>query len=295
MVTGWFEIAAKLTEAEKVNPRNEQGETWLSVFSKETKNNQNMLRRMQRSKDFIDNNFEGDDLRKLARMPMSYIDILSRAHYVDKDASIALSKELLKTDNLLNYRSLLKKYEKIKSSDINIINSRTPHKSSVFYFKRKCFEMALNGGMDNIYSHLLPYRRSLKFRIWKGGHDFVSPHMTCRLDADEASKGKGIGELYSIDAFECFTQYDDEPSDIPRDRILSAITEATFFTRLWIMLPIEGGDRYERMMHKLGPTNVGVVRVDLDSSICHCTLSPKQAPMPDRRHMWSDHELRYIA
>jgi hypothetical protein len=295
MVTGWFEIATQLTEAESTHPQNEEGQTWLSVFAKDTKNNPNMLRRMQRAKDFINKNFNKKDIESLSRLPLSYVDVLSRAYSIDRYAAIELAKLILYSGEAVTYRSLLARYEKIRQNDSKVRNASVPHKSGVFFFKKRCFEIAKNGGMNKIYNEILSYRGGLRFRIWKGGHAFVSPYMTCRLDADEASQLRDSGDIYYIDAFDCFTQYKGESSDIARDRILKAASEATFFTRLWIMLPAEQDDIYERLLGKLGPNNLGIIRIDVDLEICRCTLVPKQAPMPDRRSLWNNGELKYTA
>ena len=286
----WFKLAARLSEAETDGVRNDEGQTWVSIVSQETKNNQNMLRRMQKARSFVMHNFDASDGEKLSQMPLSYVDILSRAHVVKRDAAIVLAKELISDQGRFTYRSLLERFNSIRNDNISILTDKMPHKSGVFHFKKRCFEIAADGGMDHIYQGL-GYHESLKFRIWKGGHPFVSPHMTCRV-----SDNKGIAtDIHDIDGYDCFMQYRDEARDNPRDRILRSVSEATFFTRLWVMLPADGDRRYEILLEKIGSTNVGIVRVDTTKEKCECTMLPKQSPVPDRRHLWSKHELRYVA
>ena len=289
--SGWYELAGVLNSAEASAIRTGSAGPLLAEFAKRNSTTPNMLRKMQRSRLFIEKH-AADLLLTLSRLPLSYIDVLSRIHSIETTEARRLADALAKDHASFTYRKLLNEYDVLRAnrSKTSIVASR--NKSHVAQFKKDVLHAATEGKLRFIHEADSPGTQPIVYRVWKGSHAFASPYMTSGFKKAKISPDIGVVD---IDGYDCFLQYDDDPRDLARDRVMKSFTEATFFDRFWIILPAGGSTIYEELIEGLGASNLGVLRFCAVTAQFSCGLSPIIPPNPDRRGFWTCTQLAYCA
>ena len=289
----WFDLAGRLSAAEALAIRSGAGKEILTSFAKQSSVSPNMLRKMQRARAYIESH-EPELLQSLSQVPLSYVDVLSRIGAINLGMAKETAARLVRDPSAFTYRKLLNIYDDIRADRSKNSNSNQRHKSHVAQYKKDILSAAKSGCINFIYPDVGARREILTFRPWKGGHEFVSPFMTSRTRKIDSSPNSFV-TTNEIDAFDCYLQYDDDPRELARDRVMRGSTEATFFRRLWLVLPADQERLYEQMVYNLGPSNLGVLRFCAKSSVFECTLRPDNKPNPDRREFWTEHSISYCA
>lgn len=289
----WFNMAGRLSAAEALGVQSGSGKAVLAEFARRESVNPNMLRKMQRARLHIEKN-EAERLDVLSRLPLSYVDVLSRVGAIDPGRARDLAARLARDPSGFSYRKLLQVYDDIRADRSKSGTGQQRHKSHVAQFKKDILSAASSGHANILYPGVVARREVVAFRPWKGGHEFVSPFMTSRTKRP-GSRLDDIVTTHEIDGYDCYLQYDDDLRELARDRVIKGSAEATFFNRLWFVLPAERSTIYEEMIDHLGPSNLGVLRFCAKSSGFTCTRAPVLAPNPDRRTFWTKHSIAYCA
>lgn len=289
----WFDLAGRLSAAEGTGVKSGTGKEALTAFARQEAVNSNMLRKMQRARLYIERN-ESERINVLSRLPLSYIDVISRLGAIDQIVAKDITTRLVEKPSSFSYRKLLEVYDDIRADRSKIDVGEHKHKSHVAQFKKDILTAAKFGYANFLYPGIIAEQEVVTFRPWKGGHEFVSPFMTSRTKRI-GSRPDGTVTTNEIDAFDCYLQYDDDPRELARDRVMKASVGATFFNRLWLVLPKDRSNIYEQMVEHLGPSNLGVLRFSAKSSCFECALQPKIGPNPDRRKLWNEHSISYCA
>lgn len=294
----WFEVGSSLSKLEATVPRRDSTSTWLDVAVAATRQNKDMLRKMQRAVRFIDKQKDKATKDELRRRPLSHVDVVIRAIGLDFDHGTALLESYLESGSSYTYRRLLDAYEAIRKKTALFPAEKVRRtKSTLGEFQRVCYEVISGPAMLDLYGQICRKRpHAVSARVWKGGHPVASPYATLRrAEADPPEWDRDSRRSVGIDGVDCFVQYETDPLEVARRRMVAAATEATFFDILWLLLPWGQDASYEAIAETLAVPNLGILRIDpVRRSVATARL-PFGAPVPDRRDLWDDWQRRYIA
>lgn len=291
----WFDVGSSLSKLEEAVPRRDSTSTWLDVAVAATRQNKDMLRKMQRAARFIDKQKDKAIKDELKRRPLSHVDVVMRAIGLDFDNGTALLDSYLEGGSSYTYRRLLDAYEAIRKETALFPSEKVRRtKSTLGEFQRACYEVISGPAMLDLYEQICGRRpHAISARVWKGGHPVASPYATLRRA--EADRPEWERESVGIDGVDCFVQYETDPPEVARRRMVAAATEATFFDILWLLLPSGQDASYEAIATTLEVPNLGILRVDPVRKAIVATRLPFGAPVPDRRRLWDDWQRRYLA
>ena len=305
----WFEAGTMLSALEASAPPPDQDGTWLNAAIRVSRQNKDMLRKMQRAAKFTEGLGDAGLREALKARPLSHVEVIVRAITLDPVQGQTLFEDYCRGSFSLSYRELLARYEKIRAS-----NRLTPEvagrkaKGTAAEFRRICLEIIGRPDMLALYEPIcrqLP--PTISARIWKGGHPLASPFATIRRplsnqlhwDQRPIAGNSAPAPLMGVDGVECYMRYDTDTSDVPSKRLLLAASEASLFDVFWVFLPDDGPsqnlDLYGQIFDMLDVPNLGIVLVDPEKKTITTWLAPKGDPIPDRRHLWEDWSRQYLA
>ncbi|QMV00847.1 hypothetical protein GHV40_04795 [Devosia sp. D6-9] len=307
--SSWFEAGTLLTALEAGAPLPDQDGTWLNAAVRASRQNMNMLRKMQRAARFVEGLDEPPLREELKARPLSHVEVIARATTLDPAQGRALLENYHKAGLNFSYRQLLAFYEKIRAANLTtpeVLGRKT--KGTAAEFRRICLDIIGGPQMLPLYADIcMRPPEAISTRIWKGGHQLASPYATVRRlpanqlrwDRRPENGPSAPAPLMGVDGVECYMRYDTDPSDVASKRLLLAASEASMFDVFWVVLPddppSQKPDLYAQLFEMLDVPNLGIVLVDPERKSITSWLAPKGNPVPDRRHLWDDWSRQYLA
>lgn len=258
----WTLIAKTLVELEQTSPVDPNGQPWIRVAEETSDYSANHLRRMIKAANGILSigNALPKVSGKLALLPFSHAEILTKLWAADKEKVTTLLKEA----EWPNYPALVGYYEQARTK------KSSPHaagKLAASTFRSTALEFLKHEfGADKVIAPAIH-------------HDFAKPDF---IYLNEETK-------LEICAFDCAFV----PTQLDREalcrRFVSIATESTYFDEFWLILSQEKfAGEAERIIYDLGLANVGLIIIERQSPRqflrpLHGSLRP---PVPDRRHSY---------
>lgn len=278
--TAWTEIAFALSELEASGPTDEHGRPWIHRAEQESGYSANQLRRMSKVADFLNRLIQSDPpaAELLRGRPFSHIEMISKIWQLDEPQA----RELVRDTNVhRTFRDLLKIH-----ADMSQEHGGTPPiaagKMAAKQFRQKALRLIKQNleklGGQNPSLSIEIVRPIVPFR-------YASP--------DYYIIGRDAGKVVQIDAIDCYALYGGSQNDAALRKVLLVATEASFFTRFWIVVPEgECANIFLWESGKLNLDNVGIITVTANDHLFWSRIPSAAArPMPDRRHLWTDYDV----
>ena len=278
--TPWTEIAFALSELEASGPSDEHGRPWIQRAEEESGYSANQLRRMAKVADFLNRLIHSDPpaAELLSGRPFSHIEMISKIWLLDEQHARQLIRD---TSTHRTFRDLLKIH-------VNLSQERggtapiAAGKMAAKQFRQKPLHL-----IKRNLEKLRPPNSSLAMEIMRPVVPFryASP--------DFYIIGRDIGKVVHIDAIDCYALYGGSQNDAALRKVLLAATEASFFTRFWIVVPEgECANVFLWESGKLNLDNVGIITVTANDHLLWSRVPSAAArPIPDRRHLWTEYDV----